>query len=479
MWLASSFAQQAVVAQNENTELFRVGERLTYNISFGRFQDVAFAETQVVSRGKVSGKDAVEIQSRLKTLNFVVMDFLLVDILRTAFVSPTDGTPIYVKDTDSSNGAPIETVTSFAEKGGGIFELSSVIYKIRASPGTGAFEILENDRRYGVTFNIIGTETVTSAAGEFPANIIDVQSPFLTEKGITGLKISLAAEGSKVPVQFRAKTVKGEFRALIASIQVATPDATPTPTPVVTQTPRPTPKPSATPSYVDNQPLVGLPFELGEKLDFRVTSAGRNIGTVSLTAAERKMVSGRDSLLLRAQVTAAATGEIFRVGNGIRSYVDPETLAPIDIELKFDGPLSGFNQTARFDKTGSKVSVNGANVVDVPIGTHSILSLIYAMRQFNLQQSKDVGNPVNDTRVAVFWQGKANIFVLRPDRLQTITIGERKLPANKISVNTGVPQLDSLRITLWLGEDEKRTPLRLTIGTYQLDLIIREDAVLP
>lgn len=466
-------------AQTENTDLFRVGERLTYNISFGRFENVAFAETFVVSRGKVAKKDAIEIQTRMKTLNFIVVDFLLVDIFRTVLAAPSDGTPIYVKDLDSSNGAPVETVTNFADKGG-VYDLSTIIYKIRASSGTGAFEIVEGDKRYGVTFTTAGAENVSTTAGEFPTSIIDVQSPFLTERGITNLKINLATEGSKVPVQFRAKTAKGDFRALVASIQVATPEATPTPTPTTlpTQATTPTPKPTPTP-YIDNEPLSGMPFELGEVLNYSVKSGARNLGTVQLSAKERRLISGRDTLILKAEVTNALTADIFRLGNGIRSNVSPETLSPYDVDLKFDGPLAGFNQTARFD-WGSSKAVFGANTsVDVPIGTHSILSLIYAMRQFNLHQSKDLNNPINDMRVAVFWQGKANVFTLRPGEVQTITLGQQKLAAQKVAVNTGVPQLDALRMNVWFSEDDRRTPLRLTLGAYQLDLILPDPESIP
>jgi len=470
-WLAGALMSPTANAQAKN-ELFRVGERLTYNISLGRFPNAAFAETYVVSRGKVAGKDAVEVQSKLRILDFIAVDFLLADTQRTALVSPIDGMPIYVKNVDTSTGAPIETVINFAEKGGGVFDLSSMIYKIRSSGGSGAFEFLENDKRYGVTFNTIGTEIVNYDAGDFATSIIDVQSNYLTEHGITSLKISIASDGSNIPVQFRAKTAKGEFRALISSIQVAVPDTTPTPTPVTpAQTPRPTPKPTETPSYVDNMPLVGMPFELGESLDYSVTSSGRNVGVVTISAKERKKVNGRDSLVLSA-VVSNSISDFFRIGNGIRSNVSPDSLTPFDMEMRFDGPLSGFNQSLRFDHGVSKVSVGAGAPVDIPVGTHNILSLIFAARQFNLTPSKDASSPVNDTRVAVFWQGKkANVFMLRPSLPQTITVGDRKISAQRITVNTGDTQLDALNISVWLSNDGRRIPLRVNVGSYQLDLI--------
>lgn len=459
-------------AQTEANELFRVGEKLTYNISFGRFPNVAYAETHVVSRGKIGGKEAIEIQSKLKTLNYMSLGFLPVDTQRTTFVSPVDGNPMYVKNVDNSAGVPVETVTNFATKGGNGFDLTTILYKIRASGGAGSFNLFENEKFYPVVFQTIGSETVKSDAGDFPANIIDVKSDYLTEQGFTGLKVSIASEGSNVPVQFRLKTAKGEFRGLVASIQVVTPEPSPTATPLTMQTPRPTPKPTPTETpYVDNQPLNGLPFELGETLNYSVTSGARNVGIVSLAAPERKLVNGKDSLLLTATVTSVSGPEIFRVTNGLRSNVDPDTLAPHDFSIRFDGQLAGFNQTVRFDQTASKVIASNINRIDVPVGTHNVLSLLYAMRLFNLTPSKDLGNPVNDTRVAVFWQGRATVFTLRPAMPQTLAIGEQKYAAQQITVSAGDPQLNALGLKVWLSSDTSRIPLRINIGAYQLDLI--------
>ncbi|MGH9949340.1 MAG: DUF3108 domain-containing protein [Pyrinomonadaceae bacterium] len=474
--LRSSFRANA---QTEPAGVYRVGERITYNISLDKFKNVAYAETEVVSRGKFNGKDAFEIHSKLKTLNFVTVDFLLVDTARTVFVSPVDGSPIYVKDLDYSSGAPLESVTNFSDTAAGSFDLSSILFKIRASGPSGAFQIYEGGKQYGVTYNMIGTETVKTDAGDFPTNIIDVQSNFLTEHGIANLKINLSNEESAIPVQFRAKTSKGEFRASAASIQIAVPEATPTETPLPLKTPLPTPKPTpAAPVYIENQPLTDKPFDLGETLEYSVTTGGRNVGTVVLTAKERKLVLGKDSLILSATATNAVATDLFRIGNGIRSNVDPNLLSPYDSEVRFDGPLAGFNQSVKFDTDSGKAVVNGASI-DIPVGTHNILSLIYAMRQFNLSPSRNSTNPTNDTRVAVFWLGQANVFVLRPAVPQVITIGERKISAQQISIATGNPQLDALSLKVWLSDDIRRIPVRFAIGAYQLDLKITDPGLRP
>ena len=476
LWFGTAGSGFLVAAQSEMNGP-RVGERLTYNISFDRFPNVAFAETYVVSRGKIGGKEAIEIQSKLKTLNFLTKGHLAADTTRTTYVSPTDGTPLYAKNVDSSTGAPIETVTNYSDKGGS-FDLTSILFKIRASGGAGSFTLFENDKTYNVSFHNIGAETVKSDAGEFLASIIDVKSEYLTDNGFTSLKISLAGEGNSIPVQFRLGTgKKSELRGLIASIQNAAPEPTPTPSVVPTQTPRPTPRPTATPaSYVNDQPLEGMPFALGENLVYAVTSGPRNIGTVTFAVKERKQVREKDTLVLTATVTNAAGSELFRTGNSFRTNVSPETLAPDDLEIKFDGPLSAFNHTARFDQPRSIVTV-GQDRVDVPVGTHNILSLIYAMRLYDLNVGKI--NPIKDTRVAVFWDRRANVFTLRPLAPQEITIGGTKLSAQQINVSTGHQQLDALSLKVWLSNDERRIPLRFSIGNYQLELLPASAGIQP
>jgi hypothetical protein len=357
-----------------------------------------------------------------------------------------------------------------------------MIFKIRASGGVGSFSMYENDKLYIVSYQIIGTETVVSDAGDFPANIVEVKSEFLTENGFSGLKISLATESSNIPVQFRlTRGKKLEYLGRIASIQLA-PEPTPTATPVAvaSRTPRPTPAGTPKPpAYVPNQPLSALPFDLGETLEYSVNSGPRNVGTVVLAAAERKLVNERDSLLLSATVTGAGSNELFSVGNSIRSNVDPDTLAPFDITMGFSGPLAAFNQSARFEPESSRVVLPNNQRIDVPVGTHNILSLLYAIRLFNLNPSKDTTNRVNDTRVSVFWQGRANIFTLRPSAPQLITIGDRKVLAQQIAVSTGNPQLDSLQIKVWLSNDDQRIPLRLTLGQYLLELKFPNNPIQP
>jgi hypothetical protein len=88
-----------------------------------------------------------------------------------------------------------------------------------------------------------------------------------------------------------------------------------------------------------------------------------------------------------------------------------------------------------------------------------------------LKPSKDPNNPVNDTRVAVFVDSQPYVFTLRPSNGEIINLKGEKNAAQLITVTTGNPSIDQLGARIWLSLDEKRLPLRLTVGNYQADLI--------
>jgi hypothetical protein len=481
--LQTASAQSEVKTQPSLSNGFRIGERLTYNVSFEKFNDAAFAEIYTVSRGKLGEKDAVELRGKLKTKDFVSAAFFLLDEARTTFASFETSLPLYIRKISNASVLPKETINNYTVTPTAHNDLLTLIYQMRNSNGAGNFSLQEDERIYNITLqsgsgekkNIVN-ERVKTGAGEFETNISNVQSDFLTEKGITNLRINFSADAARIPVLIRFKTAKGDFRAELASLQITEPETTVEPTPIPNQTPRPqaTPKPVVTPTpYIENAPLsTDLPFALGETLEYQVTNNGQMIGLVALQAKERKQFQLQDSLLLTAVVTEQQPGQqILFLNNGLQAQVAPDSLAPRQIELNFNGFLSAYNQKFVFNQQTGSVTGNTAGQIEIPVNTHSILSLAYAVRSFNLKPSKDPNNPVNDTRVAVFLDTHAYVFTLRPSNADLITLQGEKVSAQQISISTGNPAIDSLNLRLWLSNDEKRLPLRLVAGIYQADLI--------
>jgi hypothetical protein len=455
---------------------FRVGERITYTVSLDKFKEAAYAEIYCVSRGALGGKDAIELRSKVKTLNLVSAAVAQIDEVRTTFVDPESGSPLYISRVDNSEGLPKETISDLRQSGAPSLDLVSLIYKIRHLAGSGSANFQEGEKIYSVTFAPSGTEKVSVAAGDFDTSVIAVQSEYFTELGLIDVKINLTADEAKVPVLIRLnKTKKSGYRIEAASIQSIVPEPpevrpSPTPTPVVVATPRMTPTPEP---YVPNQALAPeLAFQLGETLEYRITAGGRPVGTFVTRARERVQVAGRDTLILSATVTNAAPGNpVFALNDSVVANVDPVSLAPYTLDIRMTGPLAFLTQSAIFDDRTGSISYKAGTKVDAPIATHSILSLIYAMRSFNLKVSQVRDNPVNDTRAAVFWESQPYVFTLRPSQPAEITINGEKRLAQQITINTGNPQLDQLAIKVWLSMDAARLPLRISAGQYQADLV--------
>jgi len=464
-------ASTAVSAQGQ----FRIGERITYTVSLDRFKEAAYAEIYCVSSGALSGKAAIELRSKVKTLNLVSAAVAQVDEVRTTFVDPETGSPLYISRVDNSEGRPKETVGDFRQSGAASLDLLSLIYKIRHLGGSGSANFQEGEKVYSVTFSPTRSERVSVSAGEFETSVISVQSEYFAELGFIDVRINLTTDDAKVPVLIRLnRTKKSGYRLEAASIQSIVPEQpevrpSPTPTPVTVATPRPTPTPEP---YVPNQDLAPeLAFRLGETLEYRITAGGRPVGSFVTRARERVQVAGRDTLILSSTVTNAVPGNpIFALNDSVVANVDPITLAPYTLDIRMTGPLASLTQSAIFDDRTGSISFKAGAKVDAPIATHSILSLIYAMRSFKLKVSPVRDNPVNDTRVAVFWESQPYVFTLRPSQPAEIDVNGEKRLAQQITINTGNAQLDQLAIKVWLSMDAARVPLRFSAGQYQADL---------
>lgn len=469
----ATFAQDKIASNN-----YRVGEKLTYSVSLNSLPDLAYIEFYVASAGKIGDADAVEVRSRFRTLDMAIGAFFDADENRITFLSPETGLPLFSRITDRKAGLPKETVVDNRAIPATEHDLNTLFYAIRNSGSGGSLQFRENNVVYTVTYKHLKKQTVTTEAGTFETNIVSLSSEYFTAFGINELTVHLSADSDRIPVLLRSKTNRGTFQAELSSVTNVVPKSNgtivvapiPTPTPLPVNTPKPVPTPTP---YIPNQPISReLAFELGETLEYRISDSGREVGSLILKAESRQLVNGKDSLKLVARMAniVDTSGKLGSGGEMI-AYVDPNSLAPFRLEIKFTGSLSSFNQTAIFDSVSNSVSFGNAQRIDTPVGTHNILSLFYALRSFNLKPSPIANSPVNDTRVAVFWQDKTTVFTLRPtDASMTGNKGERS-PGQLITINTGNPQIDILAPKIWLGNDESRKPLRFSIGTYMMELV--------
>lgn len=465
-----------LLAQASGGPLFRTGERLTYFVSLDGIQNVAYAETQVVSNGRMSGRSVVELSSKIKTLNFTSAAYYMIDESRMTFAEVDTGYPLFVKKTEMIGGVPKVSTQDFTSAPNTYHDISTFLYAVRNVTGNGTLNFRDGGKLYTAVFNTTGPRKVETDIGAFETTLIDVKSDFLAERGVSSLRINISLDEARIPVQIRLRTAQGLFKALIASVRIIEPPPPDenTPRPAATPRPSPTPVAAATPlPYVENQPLSSeLAFSLGETLEYSVSSNGAEIGGFTMRVGDRTQFEGADSLLLTAlPAEGSGSNTLFAADDFIRTRVDPETLSPQQIEVKIAGSLGRISQFAKVDARTGTITVNAVQKIETPAGTHGLLSLLYAIRSFNLTPSRDLSNPVNDTRVAFFWGSRYYVFSLRPSPVDVITLRGERIPAQQVAIISGDPDLDRLAIKIWLGTDRRRLPLRISFGDYQADLI--------
>lgn len=123
---------------------FRVGERLTYNVSFERFNNAAYAEIYTVSRGKLGERDAVELRSKIKT-NELVSAFYLIDETRTTYAASDSALPIYTRKISNAGVTPKEAVGNFTVNPTAYNDLLTLIFQARTAGGAGNFSFQEDE----------------------------------------------------------------------------------------------------------------------------------------------------------------------------------------------------------------------------------------------------------------------------------------------------------------------------------------------
>src|SRR6185503_16008495 len=109
------------------------------------------------------------------------------------------------------------------------------------------------------------------------------------------------------------------------------------------------------------------------------------VGTASFQVRAREQYFNRDGLMVtvRAQTTSAAQ-RIFFANDQINSYIDPATLVPFRTELNLVEGKRRFNRVWTVDQERGVAVGDNNERVDVPVGTYDLVSVLYAIRTFDL-----------------------------------------------------------------------------------------------
>ncbi len=471
---------------------YRVGERLTFNVSFSNFTSAAHVELEVAAKGTFFGRDAVQLRARVETTGLVNAALYAINNNYITYVTPDTGLPFRrqqilreasgTSDVSSEVNQPagISAMPSKIRSGQspGTYDFLSVLYRLRALPLTQGdvyyFNVLDgSDRGYQAELKIRGHESIKTNVGTFNAIVSEVKVANDSRADDFRIRIYFSDDERHVPVLITARHKAGEIRAeLAASVFVTPPSTSEPPNREVGTTP---PASSSTPApALGNGVLNGLPFHVGEQLNYQVFlgSASQPAAVATFQVQSHATYFNRNGLLLTANAqTTNALQRIFFASDQFSSYVDIKTLLPFRTEMNLVEGRRRLNQKLSIDQERGTVSTDRGDRLEIPVGTHDYVSLFYSLRSLDL-------SPSSRNALSLLVDNKPKTIIITALKRETIQLGTQKIPAIQISLTTDDPVSDKFSLRAWISDDSRSLPLRLT-ATTELGILRADLAIVP
>ena len=470
---------------------YRVGERLTYDVSFSHFVSAAHIELFVAARGTFLNREGILLRGHVETTGVVNAALYDVNNDYTSYVDPLSGLPFRAQQIVREAGRTSDSASDYNQAAGttaipgklqagdfsGTYDLLSAIYRARALPlAEGAsyhLAVRAEGEMHDAELKVTGQEMIKTNVGSFKTIVarLNVKGSKVSDYHIT---VYFSDDERHVPVLLTARHPAGEIRAELAGSQLpaaAAPSESPArPVHVAPKTETP-PVAGPSPSLGDGL-AEGLPFKVGEQLNFQIyiASATQPVGTASFLVRSHARYFNRDGLVftVRAQTTNAAQ-RMFFANDQINSYVDPATLLPFRTELNLVEGKRRLNRIWSIDQDRGRAIDDNGERTEVPVGTYDLVSVLYALRSLDLA-------PPKRNAVSVLINNRPKTLFITSLGRETIDIGGQKVPAVQISLTTDDPQSDKFQLRGWVSTDQRRLPLRLTatteLGALRADLVI-------
>ncbi len=487
---------------------YRVGERLTYTVAFSNFPTAAHVQTEVAARGQFYAREGVELRAHVETIGVVSAALYALNNTYATFVDPANGLPYRARQSIRQNATVQDVVQDYNTPLGdsalalgrdvavsaGTFDFLSALYRLRALPlaqgATYALSVRHGDSVYDAEVRVTGRETLKTNVGSTNAVVAEVRVRANKEADDYRVRLYFTDDERHVPVLISARHRAGEIRVELASAEfigetsdpVATASPPPNPNEPGTQLPpgqvatnvRPTPAPTPArpPGAGGAAPPAELPFKPGEQLNFNffLGPNAQPVGTAALAVRPRAQYFSREGLMLTATLQTAGAGQaLYPVNDQINSYVDASSVLPFRTELT----LAEGKRRARFvvsadQQAGSALFEDGTRV-EVPFGTHDLLSVFYALRSFDL-------SPGKRNSVSLLLNKRPRVLFITALRAGSLQLGGQNIPAVELALTTSDPAGDRFALRLWVSTDKRRLPLRLTattpLGPVRADLAI-------
>lgn len=508
--LAVSSGSQVVSGQDSqpfSPAPYRVGERLTYNVSFSNFVSAAHIELLAAARGNFFGRDAIQLKGHIETTGMVNAALLAVNNDYITYIDPGNGMPFRGQQLLRAASRTSDTSADFNQPAGvaalpgkrtgefpGTYDFLSVIYRIRALPlsqnSTYLMTVRDGNDAYDLQLSVIGKVTIKTNVGSFDTIISRLRIRDNSQFNKYDVKVYFSDDQRHVPVLIIVHHPAGNIRAELAGSEfVATPPVPPAPGPTpIAITPVTDPQRVITPPGGNVTPAAGgadsssdsaaelgeLPFKVGEQLNYQVflPNIALPAATANFQVRAHSKYFDHDGLLftLSAQ-TSNALQRLFVANDVVTSYVDPKTLLPFHTEFSLnEGRRRFVSKLAINQDYGSAVTEKGDRI-EIPVGTHDYLSFFYALRTFSLA-------PPRRSAISILVNNKPKTLFISAIGRENVQLGKQTIPAIQISLTTDDADSDKYQLRAWISDDARRLPLRLTAVT-QLGPIRADLAIIP
>ncbi len=481
-----------------NEAAYRVGERLTYNVDFSHFVSAAHVELFVAGRGNYFNRNGIQLHAHVETVGLVNVALYSINNDYTTFVDARTGLPYRAQQVMREAGRTSEGARDYNQPAGtaaipsrvrmgefpGTYDLLSALYRVRALPltdgSTYPLTVIHDSDQYNVEVKVIGHERLTTNVGSFNT----IVTRLIVKSHDDNMRVYFSDDERHVPVLVTAKLNSGEIRAELAASELMIPDAGLKGDPRHPINPGLQDPPSrSTPPARGNQtppggisselPLKDVPFKIGEQLAYQVylsNAPQQSVGTIRFALKSRGQYFNRDGLLISVTAqTTAAGGRVFPVTDQITSYIDPATLLPFRTELHLSEGKYHYNHAYSLDQNRGAAVADTKERIDIPVGTHDLISAFYSIRTFDLW-------PPKQNAISIMATSQPRTLLVKSQRRETIELGGQKIDAIMLTLTTDDPQSDKMQLRIWLGDDARRLPLRISavtqFGPVRADLLI-------
>ena len=478
---------------------YRVGERLTYNVQFSHFVSAAHVELFVAGRGTFFNREGIQLRAHVETSGVVNVALLSLNNDYTTYVDPQTGLPYRAQQVVREAGRTSEAERDYNQPAGtdalpsklrtgespGTYDLLSALYRMRAMPLTDGASYLitvvtEGDQ-YPVEVKVIGRQLIKTNVGSFNTIVTRVN---VKNSHDYKLRVYFSDDERHVPVLLTAQHPAGEIRAELAGSELTVPepgpktDATqpirtgPRESPVTVNPKLPGSGQSPPTGNTKSAPMADVPFKIGEQLTYQVylASTAQPVGTITFALKARGRYFNRDGLLFSVTAQTSPPGSrVFQVNDQINSYVDPTTLLPFRTELNLTEGRYRANLGYNLDQNRGAAVADSKERIEIPIGTHDLISAVYAIRTFDLR-------PKKRNAISIMATTQPRTLFVESLRRETIEIGNQKISAIMVTLTTDDPQGDQMQIRMWIGDDTRHLPLRIAavtqFGAVRADLTL-------